>query len=645
MNKDQHTLDKLLYDEEEGVMFNRFSGTGGNYLNLTGGTGAGSATSGTFTTGKYIVVKYRATGTTLGFNVATGDKKSGNGKSLGTQDITNLPGDEWRVAIIDASASEQWTSDGSAQTIYMMITTGAGEYVVDIAYVAVVDSLDEMRTLLQDGETYVDMGTNWAGTPVEYNYDGSQNLTFDENMSATVTVPAGATATYSVPFGLSEGMILTANGTPIDFVAGNRWMGTPSTFSITNDTEAAVEYALVASYPAGSQMNPAQLVIGDNTADVAAGAVEPYYFTWTAEKDGTLTLTVSSTTGWFYVVNNMTSYVYGDMQWSDSDPVVNPAVIEVKAGDVLEIQVNTYDPADQWNTPAGTVTVAAAFEEASTVITTIAGALAGEEGAAVKLTGTVVGFYETWSSYGNCSPYIVDAEGDQILVFRTTTQVGLGDEISVEGVITVYNKVNQIAQGSTVTITAPHVCSEWDEATCKAPKTCKVCGATEGEVADHVYVGGVCDVCGAAEGVELQKATVAYTGTTTTNMTGNNDAATLGLDASVFTVVGEKGSKDIFPGLNKSGQIRLYGSNGDGNALKVTVAEGYSISSIKITFGTSNKSNCQISAGDTVLTTTISSSEAVLSLDINADSFTLKNLNSGTTQIYILSIEITYFAE
>jgi len=39
----------------------------------------------------------------------------------------------------------------------------------------------------------------------------------------------------------------------------------------------------------------------------------------------------------------------------------------------------------------------------------------------------------------------------------------------------------------------------WTDATCTAPKTCSVCGATEGEVGDHSYVEGVCSVCGAAE--------------------------------------------------------------------------------------------------------------------------------------------------
>ena len=36
----------------------------------------------------------------------------------------------------------------------------------------------------------------------------------------------------------------------------------------------------------------------------------------------------------------------------------------------------------------------------------------------------------------------------------------------------------------------------WNDATCTAPKTCVVCGATEGEALEHNYVDGVCSLCG-----------------------------------------------------------------------------------------------------------------------------------------------------
>ena len=90
--------------------------------------------------------------------------------------------------------------------------------------------------------------------------------------------------------------------------------------------------------------------------------------------------------------------------------------------------------------------------ETPEVITTVAGALAGESGAAVELTGKVVEIYYAWDEgYGNMSVYIEDATG-RILAFRMKTLVELGDTIKVTGTLTAYNGVNQIAAGCTAEI-------------------------------------------------------------------------------------------------------------------------------------------------------------------------------------------------
>lgn len=176
MGKYQGTLQTNLLDTTNGVLYNRYISTGGNHLNITGGGGAGSLTSATFKTGKYIVIKYRTEGEgmSLSFNVATGDKKSGNGSSVGkNQTGATLPGMEWRVAVLDASENSQWTSDGSAQKFYIMMNPNAAG-IVDIAYVAVVDTIEEARSLLVDGETYYDLGKVWGNTtPKHLNQDGS----------------------------------------------------------------------------------------------------------------------------------------------------------------------------------------------------------------------------------------------------------------------------------------------------------------------------------------------------------------------------------------------------------------------------------------------------------------------------------------
>ena len=82
---------------------------------------------------------------------------------------------------------------------------------------------------------------------------------------------------------------------------------------------------------------------------------------WIAEADGEVVISIESTTGWFYVVNNMTSYSYGDNHYSDDDPAVSSETITVAAGDEIQIIFNPYDAANPWNTPAGDVTISIAY--------------------------------------------------------------------------------------------------------------------------------------------------------------------------------------------------------------------------------------------------------------------------------------------
>ena len=69
-----------------------------------------------------------------------------------------------------------------------------------------------------------------------------------------------------------------------------------------------------------------------------------------------------------------------------------------------------------------------------------------------------------------------------------------------------------------------------------------------------------------------------YTGTTSVNMVGDgaNNAALVGLDETMFTVLSDKGKASNHIGLNKAGDIRLYAhkDSGNGCTLTVNIAEG-----------------------------------------------------------------------
>lgn len=85
---------------------------------------------------------------------------------------------------------------------------------------------------------------------------------------------------------------------------------------------------------------------------------------------------------------------------------------------------------------------------------TIPEVLAAEDGVNVIVSGTVVEINGEWSTqYKNMNVTIADANGNKLYVYRTSTQVTLGDIITVKGSVGSYNGAKQIAQGSTAEIT------------------------------------------------------------------------------------------------------------------------------------------------------------------------------------------------
>jgi len=194
--------------------------------------------------------------------------------------------------------------------------------------------------------------------------------------SDTISIPAGKTQYYTGRFG---DMIMTINGSKVKVVHNGTTytasngkvtlecvqtsMWEPCLFAITNTGASAINYSVSVAYPLGYMDNPATLVMGSNSAPCKKDG-NGYFYTWTAPKDGTLTITMTSS-NWMYTMNNMTQALYGEQQYSDSKPVVNPGTISVSAGDVIEVQVNTYNPDAPYSAPAGNVIFTAQFKEAA----------------------------------------------------------------------------------------------------------------------------------------------------------------------------------------------------------------------------------------------------------------------------------------
>ncbi len=126
---------------------------------------------------------------------------------------------------------------------------------------------------------------------------------------------------------------------------------------------------------------------------------------------------------------------------------------------------------------------------------------------------------------------------------------------------------------------------------------------------------------------------LAYSRGITINMTGNNDAAILGLDEHKWSVVGVKNSGSSLPGLNNDNYIALYGNANGGNTITVTSLAGVTIPGIKV-YAKNSYNKFFVKVGENQITATDGS------YTIKATSFVIGNANSNTTQVQIDSIVI-----
>ena len=136
--------------------------------------------------------------------------------------------------------------------------------------------------------------------------------------------------------------------------------------------------------------------------------------------------------------------------------------------------------------------------------------------------------------------------------------------------------------------------------------------------------------------VFAEKVTLAYSGTTTSNMTGNNDAALFGLSETEWGIFGAKGGNSNFPGLNKDGDIRLYYHADGGNTLTVQAYGGVTIDSIAITYTGTSYSNAYVAVNGE----NVEISEGVY--PINGRAFVVGNANTSSAQVRIKEIVINY---
>lgn len=150
------------------------------------------------------------------------------------------------------------------------------------------------------------------------------------------------------------------------------------------------------------------------------------------------------------------------------------------------------------------------------------------------------------------------------------------------------------------------------------------------------------------EGVKAaETAVISYSGSTT-NMTGGNDAALLGLDDELFSVVSEKGASQQHVGLNQAGDIRIYSvrASGVGNILSVSLNDNsYHITGFRISYlGTVAQAKIVVDGIEKINEVPTANGFHSLS-NLSATAFSIQNVHTGGSsnlQIHIKTISIDY---
>ena len=272
------------------------------------------------------------------------------------------PGEDIKGALCDISLTNLTTYVQKT-----LLEDGVDYYGLEVSMdVKAGDEILISMIVIQDaeGNYYPAADFEWCGS-FTYPVGTEKNpfypyVTWDDahiTASGTFTVPAGETLCV----GIYPSVIATLNG---EYVTPN----SDSVIFITNDSESDAEYTLTLYVPEGTYDNPQALELGNNSIILFEGNMG-YYYTWTAPASGYFTFEIYSE-NWFYCINNMTTYVFGDNQWSDSDPAMQKYILFVNEGDVLQIIVNTYDPANFWTPPTDIIEFNATFSADSESIPT-----------------------------------------------------------------------------------------------------------------------------------------------------------------------------------------------------------------------------------------------------------------------------------
>ena len=235
----------------------------------------------------------------------------------------------------------------------------------------------------------------------------TEEVDFTEVKPATVTVPAGTTMYYTLGMDFS-GMLLVVEGTGLELYATDMMTGQMVTYPVTNGVaeaplyadrltylckfaikntgSEAAEYKVYCDTIEGTVYAP-EVLEDTDTQEFEAGD-GTYYYVFTATEDGYIKVQVSSTTEWFFYVENATTEERSENHFSNNDEMeaVAEEYIKVSKDDEIIIAVMAFD-VEKGDTVAGKVitTVTYTTPDEATVEGTIGDIEASTAGSEVEI--------------------------------------------------------------------------------------------------------------------------------------------------------------------------------------------------------------------------------------------------------------------
>lgn len=223
---------------------------------------------------------------------------------------------------------------------------------------------------------------------------------------------------------------------------------TPVLLAFTNTGTVSETYKVALTAPAGAMENPLELNLGDFTAELAEGATQGLYYTYTAAEEGEFVLTVKKApkgVEYGIALNNLSTSKYLTLEENGEKDADGNKILKLAVNKKDEIQlIVTVLPNDDNVYPAASIKLNAAIvkEEEPTQGATDGGSNTGSNG------GTNTGSNGGSNSGPNYNGTLVnpDAPEEQFGLNTFTVEVGAGEKklvnlirVSNEGTLCIYD--------------------------------------------------------------------------------------------------------------------------------------------------------------------------------------------------------------